>query len=395
MNETPLSMPGSFENIDITALKRRVVYISWMSLSDKVLRDWYIDYLIEKGVSVEYWDVTPLLLGERRIGSKETDFLRTPRTYREIRGLLSRPENYDAYYVILVSYCGASTQLYRLLSKHGCRTLYIDWGHHPTTANRWRRLFSNPIVFAKDAYNSLKARTYRRLKLIKPFDTILVAGEIPLAGRHYAARVVPINLIDYDNCIKARIDGKQLVRERYAVFLDNNLPFQFDIRTDGLGAINAYNYFRSLNRFFDLLEMKCGIKVVIAAHPTANYGEQTFLGRRIYRGRTPDLVNYADFVVAHHSTAYCYAILNYKPILFVYTDEMKQLYKNTRVRNIIDSATYLDATILNVDEIAHGDQIVIRDVNRGRYEEYKYGYLTTHASEHSTTQKIFWSEINA
>lgn len=395
MNGVPLTMAGAFEKANKTSLKRKVIYISWMSLSDKVSRDWCIDYLIEKGIFVEYWDVTSLLHGERRIGSKKTDFLRTPRTYREIQTLLCLPENHDAYYVILVSYCGMSTRLYRLLSKHDCRMLYIDWGHMPETSNRWRRLFSNPVIYARNGFDGVKAIIYRKLKLVKPFDVVLVAGQVPLAGRHYAAKVVPVNLMDYDNYVRAKVDGKRLVTERYAAFLDINLPFQYDIQLDGLSAVNANNYFKSLNRFFDLLEIKYGIKVVIAAHPTADYGIQTFQGREIYRGCTPDLVRDAEFVVSHHSTAYCYAVLDYKPILFIYTDEMNRLYKNTRVRNIIDFASCLDATILNVDEITHSDQIVIGDVNRGRYEEYKYNYLTTHTSEHSTTREIFWREINA
>jgi hypothetical protein len=112
-------------------MSRKVIYVSFMRLSEKVARDWYINYLMAKGVAVEYWDLAPLLFGGDASASKQTDYLRTPRTYQEIQTLLRLPENKGALYVMLISYEGRTADVYRLLSQNNCRTCFIAWGELP------------------------------------------------------------------------------------------------------------------------------------------------------------------------------------------------------------------------------------------------------------------------
>src|SRR5665213_3656884 len=97
-------------------LTNKVIYVSVMRLSDKASRDWYIDFLIEKGIPVEYWDVASLVYGEDGRHSQQTAYLRTPNSYREIERLLQLPENKNASYVMLVTYEGRTAALFRILS---------------------------------------------------------------------------------------------------------------------------------------------------------------------------------------------------------------------------------------------------------------------------------------
>lgn len=375
---------------------RKVIYVSIMRLSDKAARDWYLDFLIANGISVEYWDVTSLVFGEDGHSSKKAEYLRTPRTYQEVEATLRRPENRDACYVVVVTYERRTAKLYRLLSKNHCRMLFIDWGALPTSRSTdWYRRLSDPAATAINLLWKSKAIIYRKLRLIKPFDIVFAAGEALMSGSHYALRVVPINLVDYDHYVEGKSDKGRLVKGRYVVFLDIYLPYQSDLKITGLATLDPCSYYLSLNRFFKLLELKYEIKVVIAAHPKSDYGIDTFQGRETFRGRTAELVRDADFVVSHHSTSNSYAVLNRKPIIFVYTEEMLRMYKYTRIREIMDFAKYLDAAIYNIDKITQCSQVVINAVNLSRYDGYKYSFLTTHESEHTTTQEIFWREINA
>ena len=41
-------------------MMRKVVCVSFVHLTDKYARDWNIDYLIAKGVEVEYWDIVAI-----------------------------------------------------------------------------------------------------------------------------------------------------------------------------------------------------------------------------------------------------------------------------------------------------------------------------------------------
>lgn len=383
-------------------MTRKVIYISYVRLSDKTSRDWFIDYLIGRGVTVEYWDVVALVRDEyEEIAAKTTDYLHTIRTYGELEAMLRLPENKGAYYVMVVTYAEFSIKLYRLLSRHNCRMLYIEWGAVPIKfTNKWRRLFSgltHPFRLAARLFYREKAILYRKLNLVKPFEIVFVAGKLVSPGSRHASRVVPINYADYDLCEKVRHEKiAPVIEGRYAVFLDSYLPHHPDLNVEGWPAIAPNEYYASLISFFDKLEAEYEVKVVIAAHPRADYRTfNPFGGREIYSFQTAELVKDTSFVVVHSSYSQSHAILNAKPIIFIYTSEMLTAYRHTLMNEIFDCAAYLDAAIFNVDEVIHGDQILIKDVNPSCYESYKYEFLTTRETEHTTSREIFWNVIDA
>lgn len=367
-----------------------------MRLSDKASRDWYIDFLIEKGMPVEYWDVASLIYGEDGRHSQQTAYLRTPKSYREIERMLQLPENMNASYVMLVTYEGRTARLFRILSRRKCRMLFISWGALPVGhSRRLRKTLLNPRASALNFARKTKAAIYKKVGLVQPFDCVFVAGQVLMSSPSYANRRVAINLSDYDHYVRARSAPEPVVEGRYAVFLDIFLPHQSDLRISGMRPIEPIAYYRSLNRFFSLLEQVFDTKVVIAAHPKAEYDATTFDDRAIFRGVTPELVRDADFVISHHSTSLSYAVLNRKPIMFIYTSRMKALYELTVVAYLHELAAYLHAPLYNVDDIVRGEQIAVPQVDDERYEAFKYDFLTSLASENAKTQEIFWREVNA
>lgn len=381
-------------------MTRKVIYISPSRLTDKTSRDWYIDFLIGKGVAVEYWDVVALIRDDyAEAAAKTTGYLRIFKTYSEVEAMLDLPENKNAYYVMLVSYAGFTVKLFRLLSKHDCKMLFMAWGATPTGRfNKWRIAlsgFSSPLRLAKKTFFKAKAIACKKLKLIKPFDIVFAAGQVLLTGNHYAYKVIPMNAADYDQYQKINSGNlAPIVSGRYAVFLDIYLPYHADAKVVGWSSVKPDAYYASLNQFFALLEKKYNIEIVIAAHPRADYRTlNPFNGRRIFHGRTPELVKDADFVISHSSTSQSYAILNQKPIVFIYTNEMLSVYRYTYMNEIYDAARHLNAAIYNIDEISNSEQITIKAADPECYESYKYNYLTSPESEHVLTQEIFWHAI--
>lgn len=380
---------------------KKVIYISHAHLSEKIARDWYIDHLKANGIMVEYWDLIPLLFGGfDEAGSIIADFVFTPGTYSELEKRLGLPENREAIYVILICYKGQFARLFRLLSKYDCRTYFIAWGNFPIKSlPKWQQIVNgliiNPVRLGGKVINKIKGVAYKKLKLVKPFDVVFAAGDATMRMYPDAGKIVPINLVDYDHYMIAKYNPRRILEGRYAVFLDNYLPYHPDFKIVGLQSVDPHSYFFSINRFLKIFEQEYGIKVVIAAHPIADYGNKTFEGREIYRGVTPELVKDAEFVISHHSTSLGYAVLNCKPIIFVYTDEMNRLYKETVVSWMHDFANYLGVSIYNIDQLNQGDQIAFGDVNLERYNRYKYNYLTTKESERTCTQDIFWRELLA
>lgn len=378
---------------------KKVIYIAYTHLSRKVARDWYVDHLRANGVVVEYWDLITLLFGGfDEANTIDEDYVFTPTTYRILEKRLGLPENRGALYVIMICYEGRFSKLFRLLRKYNCRTYFIAWANFPIkNLTKWleilRGLMTNPFRTVGKVLNKVKGAALKKLKLVKPFDVVFAAGDAALQMYPDAGKIVPINFSDYDHYVSVKSETKRIVAGSYAVFLDIFLPYHADHAIVGWQSIEPCSYFSSLNRFFEIFEKKYGVKVVVAAHPTADYENKTFGGREIYTGLTAELVKNADFVISHHSASLGYAVLNYKPLIFVYTNEMNRLYKETIVNWMRDYANFLGASIYNIDKLSQDDPITVDGVNLERYNRYKYNYLTTQESKRSCTRDIFWTEL--
>lgn len=380
--------------------EHKVIYVSFVHLSEKMSRDWYVDYLLGKGVEVEYWDLVPLLFGDDGLGKKRADYLRIPQSYGEVEEWLRHPENQAANFVMLVTYSGRFARLYRLLSKYNCRMFFISWGALPISSarSRWavlRKALRNPLDMGKGMFYRLKAVSYRQLKLVKPFNVVFAAGRASILSAPAAAKVVPINMVDYERYALAKLSGLR-VQGRYAVFLDTYLPHHPDLRVVGYPAIDPVHYYDVLNRFFGFVEDKFNVRVVIAAHPKADYARYNpFRGRETLFDKTAELVRDSQFAISHMSTSVSYVVLNYKPVVFIVTNEMERIYKETFASYIRDFSSYLRAPFCNVDNIARIQDIDfdLKQVDRGCYEKYKYEFLTSPEAENTTTQEIFWREL--
>jgi len=377
---------------------RKVVFISYVYLTEKYSRDWNIDHLIANGATVEYWDIVAMTRGAYVENHRKTaGYVRAINTFPELEVAIRLPENRNAIYFMMLPYSENFIRVFRLINKYHRQMIGIAWGGGPDfSEHRSRRLIkhlAHPLLLAKKLFSKVRMSTLVKAKFLNPYDTLFVAGEAMAANPQFAKKVVPINLVDYDHYMRVR-QGKRLAPAgRNAVFLDINLPHQSDLLICGLPVVAATAYYHSLNRFFDLVESQFELKIVIAAHPKSDYDESTFHGRTLYRDRTAELVRDTEFVITHTSTALSYAILNLKSVLFIHTDEMLSLYENTVMRQLRAYSKYLDAPLLNIDRISDAQQIEIGAPRTERYERYKYDYLTTRASENTTTADIFLNEL--
>lgn len=376
-----------------------VVYLSYISLTERVERDWYLAYLLDHGVALEYWDITGLLFpGAEFQPSPERGYLKKISSYGELEALLAGRNSANTSFVVIVNYEGRFNRLFALLTKFNCRLYFFEWGNFPikdrsSLADRILKLVRHPKKFAVSLKGKLKRIYAKQLKLVKPFDVVFAAGAASMEMHPQVGRRVAINLSDYDNYLMLRNKPGLLGDSKYAVFLDINLAFQSDLKIVGWDAIDPQVYLNSLNRFFRLLEEKYGLEVVIAAHPKADYDETCFEGRKILKGHTPELVKGAEFVISHHSTSISYAVLNYKPLLFIYTADMKRAYSDTIVRWVHDFGEYLGQPVFNCDEMEGSDRIEIIKPDLQRYDLYKYHYLTSRESEGRLNQEIVLAEL--
>ena len=93
------------------------------------------------------------------------------------------------------------------------------------------------------------------------------------------------------------------------------------------------------------------------------------------------------------SLAVSYVVLNYKPVLFIYNNELMRVWPFS-VEEQQNLATYLNLEVYNSDLITHGKQLIFKPPSMDRYDLYKYNFLTSYESENELSSEIFWEEIN-
>ena len=80
-------------------MTQKIIYISFTRLTEKMARDWFIYDYKQRGISVEYWDVSFLLRGEYlEENAIEADYLYSPKSFAAVYARVLLPENIKKYY---------------------------------------------------------------------------------------------------------------------------------------------------------------------------------------------------------------------------------------------------------------------------------------------------------
>jgi hypothetical protein len=376
---------------------KKIVYVCYEPVTAKVERDWYINSLISRGIAVEYWDCSSIFYHQLDIPDEVVrDYVVKIKDYDHFESLLKLMDNLNTACLMLIIYEFKAYKLYRLLTRYNCRLYFIKWAVFPLKNRIVSKLVkfpSHPIKLGGRLCDKILISVTRKMGLVRPFEKVFYAGSAALPDSSGSSRSIPVNMCDYDNFKLLKDAANPLYGKDYAVFLDCNLAFHPDIRLLNAEYVDPRRYFDSLNRFFDIVQSKYGMDVIIAAHPSSNYQDDPFRGRKIVKHITPILVRDSKLVISHHSASMNFAVLNRKPLVFVYTDEMERLYSDSAMTIIKGSAEFLGAAICNLDRIAGIDEIVINEVDEEKYDLYKYSFLTSKASEKLLTQDIFYREI--
>lgn len=373
----------------------RVIYLSCIPLTDKVAQNWYLDYLLAVGVEVEFWDITRLLRGDviehrRRQANYIREIVDFPALENAIVG------DRETVFVLLLPRIWQFRKVFRLLAQNRCKTVILKWGALPlfdaTSRTSLARLLRSPRVLLSKIRNRIHGFILSRHWYTQPYDLVFAAGQVMLSKPETAHKIVPIGLFDYDQFAQ-NSQAECLIEGRYAIFLDNYMPFHSDHALTGMQPLNPEIYYAELHRFFSVVERRLGLEIVIAAHPRAHYSNNEFKGRKVIAEKTLELTRNAELVVFHASTSVSYAVLNRKPVWAIYTDEMAQLYPHSYMQFVRAMASYLEAPLLNASHIDEAALPTLAPPNEARYAAYKRDFLVTPGIEGGQSKEIFLREI--
>jgi len=370
-----------------------IVFVARYPLTARLRSAWGFDSLSEAGFRVVVLDMRPLLapwMSEphppESIGPAD---VMAPRSFRELDAIVENLAPESVFIETIVATADADWdgfRVLRVLARHGAVIYAMAAGDlpHPSqvqdTSGR-RSLMRSRLKRATDVrqlagYARRKSIALGMRKLgMAPFPARVFGTRSETVKRFFErtgvaeSRFVPVNAPDYDRYREiARTDPHPAVAET-CVFVDMNLTAHPDIGILGLPEIEPEAYLASMNRLFEAIERDTGYEVVIAAHPTATYGDGEYCGRQIVYGKTPELISHSRCVISHASTAVGYAVLWRKPLLLVVTDEL------VRAGYDLDAVAIANAVgteARNVDHwspnLSHDDYLTFNEAAYASYE---------------------------
>ena len=151
-------------------------------------------------------------------------------------------------------------------------------------------------------------------------------------------KIIYFHSNDYDNYLlfKNKLNFKH---NNYAVFLDENVPDHDDYQIANFKSpIDSEIYYKLMNNFFSEYEKKFNLNVLVAIHPKSNLEEMSknFSNRKVFIGRTQELILNSKIVFTHCSTSRSYAILYNKPLVYLTSDIISKPGLARRLLKIIN-----------------------------------------------------------
>jgi hypothetical protein len=362
-----------------------------------------IEVLQKNGFEVEVWDFTPFLHPQSCQKQKSYETIDWEKYYifqtlKEARSAILKLSN-NCFIICMVSYQIKSFAIYRAISKIELPYCVIITTGLPLTNNK-KSLFNSIRRLKKISPSKIIAALFSKIPYnnmgIKPADIALAGGAISTINNYPVSKktnILWMHTFDYDIYLKECLNPVQ-IDEKMGVFLDEYLPFHPDYNFLGITPPStAEEYYLSIRKFFELIESKYGVHIVIAAHPTSHYEDHLdyFGGRPIIKGKTAELVKKSGFAIAHMSTSINFAILFHKPVIFLTTNRLQQSHMEPYIEQM---SSFIRKKPINLDinpmVIDWESEI---SINENAYRNYKHSYIKKMGSEELPFWQIFANSI--
>lgn len=351
----------------------KILFIYNSLINDKVIKHYFLDKFVFLGHEVQLVSCSKMLIYQQR-ENFEANVSLPGDVYQPINneGLLTHITFIKPTICILELPFNLNTyRIFKYLKSEGIITISIDFyssykkfllGFSDDTYGkrhmgyllslRWFDILKNYLESKRVQY--LKKRYYKVLE----YHTGSVSGD------------KSINSIDVENWKKHKFLSYSSKKPQ-AVFLDNYMPSHPDFKRSKT-RLNMKDYYGKINQFFDNLEKKLNIEVVIAAHPKSIYSYE-YGKRRVVFDDLINLVRNCSFAICHYSMSINICILEKKPIVFYYHSDFNKNFVNY-VKTL---SSYFNMPLSNENETMFDFNFNINE----SYEKYKKEILMSNSGK--------------
>ncbi len=207
--------------------------------------------------------------------------------------------------------------------------------------------FSDENFFMR--YNVLNRIKNYLYKYTDYYQKPLFVASSGFAGRQMwmkktlASDFLSIPSVEIDWTKKERLIGFE-----YGVFVDDTIftspDYSMNHGDKNYRSNNIKKYIGNLQSFFDLIEKKMNLKIIVAASGKYIYDKNPYNREIIYQ-KTAELIQHANVIIGHNSSALNQAIVNKKPTLMIFDSTIKK-EKKMKIHYV---SKYLNIRPLNIE----------------------------------------------
>lgn len=196
-----------------------------------------------------------------------------------------------------------------------------------------------------------------------------------------------IHHIDYDKYI---LDTDREPRDGgYILFIDEAWGIHPEEKSLGwtFSTTELSYYYELMKKLFIILENYYNKRVIIAAHPKAEYGKNEFGNREIHQFQTYELIKNSSFVILHSSTVVDWVFLFDKPCLQVTYGKMNQ-YMGSAINRF---QSYCELETFDLEKNNNPWDYLFYD--KKIYQRYLHDFVVTDEADTRLYMKVVLDEI--
>jgi hypothetical protein len=183
---------------------------------------------------------------------------------------------------------------------------------------------------------------------------------------------------DISKCITFNRERKERFQIKSITHLDAAGPMY---TTDSLllgrkTYLTIENWYPRVCSLFSYFEERFNFPVTIAGHYKSGFTSPSaiFGNRNVHYGKTLELVSESLFVTTRYSTATAIAVYFKKPVVFIYSNELKE--DEEAMQHIFGFSSAMNASVINIDEEVTDSEFEL-SIDSEAYSAYLEKYLSS------------------
>lgn len=191
--------------------------------------------------------------------------------------------------------------------------------------------------------------------------------------------------VKYDEYL-ANFNSENIIGGKYILFIDSSVCYhpidykEFDPNFD------KEHYLKQLNSYFDLIEKKYNLSVIIALHPVSInvLSSEDFGGRKILYGKTTQLIHNAEFVISHFSTSLINVVLAKKAACII---SSKEIESSIRYRNQMLALSFAKMCGFQIDSL-DSNKLPTPNIDERKYKNFINKFIVNDKKVNTSNAEI-------